>query len=120
MRFWSEGLGDRELVIDLDRADLAAVDDRLELSGVVDAPAPWEYNIKMQVDDWAAILETAARPDTGDFIATRASVSQLVQIFGGLVGFVAMLAFQRLKRRIGMTGAPAPVAIGNGADRTLT
>lgn len=120
MRFWSEGLGDRELVIDLERTSLTAVEDRLELGGVVDAPAPWEYNIKMQVDDWAAILHTAAHPDTGGFIASRASAAQLMQIFGGLVGFVAMLALHRLKRLIGMDGGAGTVAVDNGADRPLT
>jgi hypothetical protein len=120
MRFWSEGLGDRELVIDLERASLTAVEDRLELGGVVDAPAPWEYNIKMQVDDWAAILQTAARSDTGGFIASRASVTQLVQILGRLVGFVVMLAFHRLKRLIGMNSDAGPAAVGDGADRPLT
>lgn len=102
MRFWSEGLGDRELVINLERADLANREERLELSGVVDAPAPWEYNIKMQVEDWAAILKTAVRPDTGAFIASRASLGQLVRIFGGLVAFVLMLALYRLRRQLGI------------------
>lgn len=111
MRFWSEGLGDRELVINLDRAELSAKEDRLELGGVVDAPAPWEYNIKMRVDDWAAILTTAARPDTGVFIASRASAPLLIRIFGGLVVFVVMLAIYRLRRRLGMDrGSPAAVS----------
>lgn len=102
MRFWSEGLGDRELVINLDRADLVAKEDRLELGGIVDSPAPWEYNIKMKFEDWAAILKTAARPDTGEFIASRASVPLLIRIFGGLLGFVLMLAVYRLRRLLGI------------------
>lgn len=121
MRFWSEGLGDRELVINLDRADLAAKEDRLELGGVVDAPAPWEYNIKMQVDDWAAILKTAARPDTGEFIASRASLQLLIRIFGGLVVFVVMLAVFRLRRRLGLDRtAPAEQAAAAPAGASIT
>ena len=116
MRFWSEGLGDRELIINLECASMAAVEDRLELSGVVDAPAPWEYNIKMHVDDWVAILETAARPDTGGFIATRASPAQLVQIFGRLLGFVAMLSFHRLKRMLGINRDEGTVLVDKGGD----
>lgn len=106
MRFWSEGLGDRELIINLDRADLTAKEDRLELGGVVDSPAPWEYNIKMKFEDWAAILKTAARQDTGEFIASQASIPLLLRIFGGLLGFVLMLAFYRLRRLLGVDREP--------------
>jgi hypothetical protein len=110
MRFWSEGLGDRELVMGLDRSTLERKGDCVVLGGVVDSPAPWEYEIKMQVEDWAAILRTATRPDTGDFIARKVGFGLMIAMALAIVKFVLLLGWHRLLRVTGLAvcdgGAP--------------
>ena len=101
MRFWSEGLGDRELVMGMDRAKLDRKPESLSLTGVVDSPAPWEYEVKMGFDDWQVILRTAARADTCAFIAKRADFATLLAIVFALARFVALLSGYRLARVLG-------------------
>lgn len=95
MHYWSEGLGRRQLIINLEKSRLDNKGEFLELSGVVDAPAPWEYEIEVEFDDWKAILETAVKRDTGTFLVQRASGGQLLAIIGGLLRFMLMLALYR-------------------------
>ena len=109
MRFWSEGLGDRELVMGLERAELERKGDLLSLTGVVDSPAPWEYEVKMSVDDWRAILQTAVRPDTCDYIARRFGFAAAVGVVLSIARFVVLLAAFRLARVLGL-GRRAVVA----------
>ena len=63
MRFWSEGLGERQLVMNLGKSHIKRLDEVMLLSGVVDSPAPWEYEVKINRADWAKILDTAATPE---------------------------------------------------------
>ena len=107
MRFWSEGLGDKELVMGLGRAKLDRKGDVISLTGVVDSPAPWEYEVKIQFADWTTILTTATSAQACDFIAAHVKVGPLMGMAWNIAKFVVLLAFYRLAR---LTGA-VPVNI---------
>lgn len=100
MRFWSEGLGDRELVMGLGKSEIERQGDMMVLSGIVDSPAPWEYEVKIGLPDWQTILRTAVTAEACGFIARRASLSELVSMIGSIVKFVVLLAWYRLMRLV--------------------
>jgi hypothetical protein len=109
MRFWSEGLGDKELVMSLDRAELDRKGDCMSLNGVVDSPAPWEYEVQMQFEDWSAILMTATSKGACDFLATHVGLRDLVGIVASIVKFVVLLGWFRAARLIGLAGGPGMI-----------
>lgn len=110
MHFWSEGLGDKELVMGLGRAKLDRKGDAISLTGVVDSPAPWEYEVKIHYADWITILRTATSTETCDFIAAHVRIGPLVVMAWNIAKFVVLLAFHRLARLIG-AGAVSMVAV---------
>ena len=112
MNFWSEGLGDRELVMALDRAKIEQRGDIVVLSGVVDSPAPWEYEVKMQREDWTAILRTATRPETGAYIVTAAPLGVMLAMVGSVVRFIVGLAWRRMARVFTGHGPAEPTPAG--------
>jgi hypothetical protein len=101
MRFWSEGLGDKELVMGLGRAKLDRKSDVISLTGVVDSPAPWEYEVKIQFADWTTILRTATSAEACDFIANHVRVGALAGMAWNIAKFVILLAFYRVMRLAG-------------------
>lgn len=109
MRFWSEGLGDKELVMGLDRAQLERKEDCMSLTGIVDLPAPWEYEVKMQFDDWSAILKTATSKDACNFLANHVGVRDLVRIVLSIVKFVVLLGWFRAMRLMGWAQRPGMI-----------
>jgi hypothetical protein len=98
MRFWSEGLGERELVMGLGKAEIERKGDVMLLSGIVESPAPWEYEVKIQYADWETILKTAVSKDACGFIARHASFGTLVSMAWSIVKFVVLLAWFRAVR----------------------
>jgi len=107
MRFWSEGLGERQLVMNLGKSHIKRQDDVMLLSGVVDSPAPWEYEVKIQREDWATILDTASSKDACAFIATHTTLAQLLSMAVSLVSFVLLLAWFRIPWVLGLRGTSA-------------
>jgi len=105
MHFWSEGLGDSELVMGLDRAKLDRKGDFVVLTGIVDSPAPWEYEVKVEFEDWVTILHTAASKEACDFIASHMGIGALAAMAWSLVKDSALSATYRFMRVIGL--APA-------------
>ncbi len=112
MRFWSEGLGDRELVIALGGSSVERKDDFVALKGIVVSPAPWEYEVKIQFADWIAILNTATTRDACGFIARRVSLGSLASMGVSIVKFLVLLGYFRLARLMGQEHA-----IGQGASK---
>lgn len=110
MRFWSEGLGERQLVMNLSKSHIKRQDEIMLLSGVVDSPAPWEYEVKIQRDDWAKILDTATTKEACDFIATHTTFAQLLGMAWSIVVFVVRLAWFRARLLLGFTVAQEPMA----------
>ncbi|MEQ1756186.1 MAG: hypothetical protein ABL973_18855 [Micropepsaceae bacterium] len=101
MRFWSEGLGDRQLVMNLSKAHIKRQDEVMTLSGIVESPAPWEYEVKIGRADWATILETAVSKEACGFIGKRLTFAQLLGMAWTIIVFVALLAWFRLLRLLG-------------------
>ena len=116
MHFWSEGLGDQELVMGLDRAKLERKGDSIALTGIVDSPAPWEYEVKIQIDDWAMILRTATSKEACDFIANNVGIGSLAAMAWSTLKFIVLLAFYRVIRVIGH--APSTIPPTNSLERT--
>ncbi|MFI4935957.1 MAG: hypothetical protein ACHP7N_15155 [Caulobacterales bacterium] len=102
MRFWSEGLGDQELVMALDRAKIRRTGDQMVLTGIVESPAPWEYEVKIGFDDWKKILRTATSQEACGFIATHTDLGLLLSMAWSVVKFVVLLGYYRAVRLIGL------------------
>ncbi len=107
MRFWSEGLGDRQLVMGLGKAKIESQGDMMLLSGVVDSPAPWEFEVRVERADWATILDTAISREACGYIATHASAGLLASMACSVIRFVALLAWFRVVRFLRLSD-PAP------------
>jgi hypothetical protein len=116
MHFWSEGLGDSELVMNLEHAKLERKDDVVLLTGIVDSPAPWEYEVKVEFDDWLTILRTATSKQACDFIAGHVGIRALAAMAWSTLRFVVLLAAYRFVRLIGW--APVVVAPVKPLERT--
>ena len=119
MRFWSEGLGDRELVMSLGTAEIERKGDVMVLSGIVDSPAPWEYEVKIQYADWETILKTAVSKDACGFIARHATLGVLISMAWSIVKFVVFLVWFRLVRILGLSrrALPSPDAASGAASK---
>lgn len=115
MHFWSEGLGDRELVMGLGRAKIERKADMISLTGVVDSPAPWEYEVKIQFADWVTILKTATSRDACDFIAAHVRIPMLARMAWSIVRFVLLLMIYRAARLAGLSGIAPGALPGAGA-----
>jgi hypothetical protein len=59
MRFWSKGLGERELVIDLSKGNLATEEGNVVMRGIVSEPVTWNYEIVLFKEDVSGILRVA-------------------------------------------------------------
>ncbi len=98
MRFWSEGLGKQLLVLGLDRSTVVRKGDKVQLTGIVDEPAPWEYEVTMTVEDWNTILRMAFSPDACNFIAKKVSIAVLIGMAWSIAKFVTGMAIYRTMR----------------------
>lgn len=119
MRFWSEGLGERQLVMDLGKSHIRRLDDVMLLSGVVDSPAPWEYEVKIQRADWETILETAASKEACTFIATHTTLAELFGMAASIVRFIVLLGWYRTLRALGFARPVAPPEVAANAPTSV-
>lgn len=63
MRFWSKGLGDRELVIDLSRGNLTnEPNNEVVMRGIITEPVNWNYEVTLYNIDVRGILRVALTP----------------------------------------------------------
>lgn len=84
VKFWSEGLGTRDLIMGLDGATVSREEDAVILTGVVEAPADWAYKVTIEAEDWNTILRTATSPQACDFLSRSLRIGTLV-VMGWLV-----------------------------------
>lgn len=56
MRFWSKGLGERELVIDLSKGNLTREEGKIFMRGVITEPVAWNYEVTLFAEDMRGIL----------------------------------------------------------------
>jgi hypothetical protein len=83
MRFWSRGLGERELVIDMSRGNLEnEKDNTVVMRGVITEPVKWNYEITLFDIDVRGILRIIFTPQALMFFAKN---------IGGLGMFFARL-----------------------------
>jgi hypothetical protein len=60
MRFWSKGLGDRQLVIDLSRGNLTnEPNNEVVMRGIISEPVKWNYEVTLFDIDVRGILRVA-------------------------------------------------------------
>jgi len=60
MRFWSKGLGDRELIIDLSRGNLTnEPNNEVIMRGIIAEPVKWNYEVTLFDTDVRGILRVA-------------------------------------------------------------
>ena len=59
MRFWSKGLGERELVIDLSKGNLTLEEGKVYMRGIIVEPVNWNYEITLFSEDVRGILRVA-------------------------------------------------------------
>lgn len=79
-------------------AEIERKADIISLTGIVDSPAPWEYEVKINFADWATILKTATSRDACDFIAEHVPVPTLTRMVGSIVKFIVLLVGYRMLR----------------------
>ena len=56
MRFWSKGLGDRELDIELDKSNITKEEGKVVLRGVLKAPVTWNYEVTLFNEDVGGVF----------------------------------------------------------------
>jgi len=59
VRFWSKGLGERELVIDLSKGKLTMEEGKVLMRGTIKEPVAWNYEITLFKEDVRGILRVA-------------------------------------------------------------
>ncbi len=112
MQYWSEGLGKRMMVIGLDRSALAAEQEAIVLTGICDAPAPWEYRVTVFPDDWRAVLRAATSPQAAEFFVRSVGFGTLLRMGGYFSLFLARLTWYTVKRGPGKcNGLTTPVSV---------
>lgn len=62
MRFWSKGLGERELVIELDKGNLSREEGKVIMRGVITEPVAWNYEVTLFGEDIRGILRVMMTP----------------------------------------------------------
>ncbi len=104
MEYWSEGLGDANMVLDLERAELNRGKDSVVLTGICDAPAPWEYKVTVMFEDWTAVLNTATADEARQFLANSVPFTTILCMGWWMVKFVGLMAAFRFARIVGLSG----------------
>ncbi|MFA5374505.1 MAG: hypothetical protein WC455_01935 [Dehalococcoidia bacterium] len=83
MRFWSKGLGERQLVIDLSKGNLTnEPDNQVIMRGIISEPVKWNYEVTLFDTDVRGILRVALTWQALVFFAKN---------FGGLFVFFKRL-----------------------------
>ena len=63
MRFWSKGLGERQLVIDLSKGNLTnEPNNEVVMRGIIVEPVKWNYEVTLFDTDVRGILRVALTP----------------------------------------------------------
>ena len=105
MEYWSEGLGDANMVLGLERAELSQGKEAVILTGVCDAPAPWEYKVTVVYEDWATVLNTATSIEARQFLVNSVPFTTILSMGWYMVKFVALMAAYRFARIVGLSGS---------------
>ncbi len=102
MNFWSEGLGKRDLVMDLDEAALDRAGDAIILTGTIHKPAEWAYKVTMRQEDWKVVLKTATSAEACAYLSRSVSVLKILSMGLWVVKFIVLMSAFRIGSLIGL------------------
>jgi hypothetical protein len=115
MRFWSDGLGKRDLVMELSDAALDREGEAIILTGTIHQPAEWAYKVTMELGDWTTVLATATSPQACEYLSRAVKVTTILGMGLWVVKFILMMAVYRIGSMVGLVdlerGATAPVPL---------
>ncbi len=103
MEFWSAGMGKKHLVLGLDRTKYDVEGEEMILTGIVDAPADWNYKVRMTRKDWTNVLSIATSSQAGQFLANSVGVVGLVRMALLILKFVMLLAVFNMAKVLGIS-----------------
>jgi hypothetical protein len=96
MKFWSEGLGKRDLVMELRDAALDREGESIILTGTIHQPAEWAYKVTMEFGDWTTVLKTATSAEACTYLSRSVSVGKILSMGLWVVKFILMMAVYRI------------------------
>lgn len=115
MRFWSDGLGKRDLVMELSDAALNRESEAIILTGTIHQPAEWAYKVTMELGDWTTVLSTATSPQACEYLSRSVKVTRILGMGVWVVKFILLMAVYRLGSLVGLVDldrdAPAPTSL---------
>lgn len=98
MRFWSKGLGERELIIDLSKGNLTWEEGNVFMRGVIVEPVAWKYEVVLFNYDVRGILRIAI---------SLQGIAYFLRNIAGVFTFINRLL---IKRDMGLKPAEAKPA----------
>jgi hypothetical protein len=122
MKFWSEGLGKKDLVMELADAHVERECEAIVLTGTIHQPAEWAYKVTMELSDWTVVLKTATSAEACTYLSRSVSVAGIVGMGVWVVKFIVLMGLYRLGSVLGLVdldrGAARPIPLER-ASRTL-
>lgn len=103
MRFWSKGLGERDLVIDLSKGNLTWEEGNVFMRGVIVEPVSWKYEIVLFNYDVRGILRIAL------------SVQGIVYFLKNIAGVLTFINRLLIKRDMGLKPSEAELQESTGS-----
>lgn len=92
MEFWSKGLGTKQLVLSLGKAEYEVGEEEVVLTGVVESPAEWNYRVTMSRQDLLMVLQMATSPELATFLVHSRGRAPLRSLLFHTLKLVARLA----------------------------
>jgi hypothetical protein len=125
MKFWSEGLGKRDLVMELAEADLDRDGEAIVLTGTIHQPAEWAYKVTMGLSDWKVVLTTATSSEACTYLSRSVSVAKILSMGIWVVKFIFLMGFYRLGSVLGLVDLdrdavmPIPLPLGQKSLKAI-
>lgn len=110
MRFWSDGLGKRDLVMELRDAALDREGEAIILTGTIHQPAEWAYKVTMELGDWTTVLKTATSTEACAYLSSSVSVARILGMGLWVVKFILLMGAYRIGSLIGLVDLDRPEA----------
>lgn len=92
MRFWSKGLGKRNLSMDCGRETVRIDGSTMTLSGRVRPPLGWAYTITMDEDDWLDFVALSLHPAIVRYLMRRSRIGLALKAAWHLTLFYTAVA----------------------------
>jgi len=102
MEFWSAGMGKKHLVLGLNKAKYEVEGEEMVLTGIVDAPANWNYRVTMTREDWVNVLGIATSSEAARFAINSVARGSLLRMALSILKFSALLTIFKAMRMVGI------------------